>query len=188
MPRVNREYFEIPFDERQEQGFPILSTALYPDSPVVDIACFRGKKDLYSFVKDRMSDVAAGLAETSVSALRQFNSKQVLQETSCDAWYQYEPGRTPQEHLADYMWERLETQRKEFEERLSARAEQVQLQLAEQDQRLQTQRDVEQKRTAKMVTRITVLGIVIALLQVFTLTKDSLLWKIVATCYHWLTD
>jgi type VI protein secretion system component VasF len=82
--------------------------------------------------------------------------------------------------------ERMENERRKFDERLSTRAEDVQLQLASRNQELQAQRDIEQGRIAKWGMRITIVGAVIAFLQVFTLTQDSLLWKVLVRLYQWL--
>ena len=84
------------------------------------------------------------------------------------------------------MWEQLEKRRQDFEERLSVRAENVQVQLAQRDEELQTQRDQERGRNTKLITRVTLVGLLLALAQVLTLTKESVLWKIVAGGYHWL--
>lgn len=81
----------------------------------------------------------------------------------------------------------LALEQRQLDERLAKRDEEIQLTLAERDERLQVQRDIEQGRNTRLITRITLVGILIALAQVFTLTKDSVLWKIVASLYRWLS-
>jgi hypothetical protein len=115
--KANPAWYEIPFDERQGGKVLLLSSGTgNARSDTYDIACFRGKVDLLSLVNElegqRPGAIPAGVRET----YRLGDSLQVLEETSCDYWYPYEPGRTPQEHLSDFMWEQLEKQREEHEE------------------------------------------------------------------------
>jgi hypothetical protein len=188
-PHANPAYFEIPYDERQRDKVLFLSTGTGNSAAdTYDIACFRGEKDLGSLASGLEGQRPGGIPEQHRETMRLGDSMQVLEETGCDSWYRYESGRTPREHLSDLMWERLEEGRREFEKELSARAETVQLQLAERDEHLQARRDQEQARNTKLITRITLIGILIALAQVLTLTKDSLLWKVIAALYHLLTD
>lgn len=118
-------------------------------------------------------------------------------DRKCPKWQPYQPVKSLQQYHLEVSMQRLEELRqqqardlaleqRQLDERLAKRDEEIQLTLAERDERLQVQRDIEQGRNTRLITRITVIGILIALAQVFTLTKDSLLWKLVAKIYYWL--
>jgi hypothetical protein len=217
-PQVNRQYSEIPFDERQEGSLPVLSSDLYPNNPLVDIVCFRGKCDLISLVNDLTGQHPAGFGAHQYKGLREVDSRQVLEETGCDSWYQYEPGRTPQEHLSDSMWEQLEKQRREyeqerekdrraFEERLESERREfdtrLTLQLENDRRRFESNlearleadrrdwiekrdesRGIAEQRNRNSMKLLAAAGLVLALLQVMGMTKDSLLVKGLIRLWH----
>ena len=120
-PQANPSWFELPLEERQEGKILVLSTGGGNSAAdIYDIACFRGKKDLVFLVRESMAeaDLLGGTPTHIRESTRGLASKQVLEKTGCDSWFQYEAGRTPQEHLSDLRWEQLEKQRQEFEIRL----------------------------------------------------------------------
>lgn len=151
-------------------------------------ACFRGVASLVAEIRYYSEEHGGERKATEVV---------IKQQRNCDSWYPYVDGLSPKEHLFMQRFELLEKHRQEFiadlekdrrkyEREERERSERVQLQLAERNEQLQTQRDIEQGRITRWGIRITALGLIIAFLQVFTMTKDSLLWKIVDKLRQWL--
>lgn len=192
-------YFEISPAERQDKVSFAAKDQLGPYSKLtvaMQLGCVAQAYDLDAeacTVPAHLSDHGLISHQTYIS-----NAKVVLEkDRPCNEWYRYSPGLSPREHLYVRMFELLQKQQREweekrevdrraFEERLSARAESVQLELAASGRELQAQRDREQTRSTKLTTRITLVGAAIALAQLLTLTKDSLLWKLIAKIYYWL--
>lgn len=118
-------------------------------------------------------------------------------DRQCPKWKPYSRGKPIQQYYAEVFLQELEKLRQQFQEdwerrqqefsqQLALRDSALELQIAKRNEELQSQRDQEQRRSAVLVTRITMIGLAIALAQVLTLTKDSLLWKVIARCYHLL--
>lgn len=118
-PNANRAYFELPLDERQPENLPALCTGMTTAAPdLTDIACFRGKLDLRLLVSERLQIIhpTGGFPAELNQLFREQASKDVLEtDRECPYWDGYEAGRTPQEHLADYMAAELEQKRQAFE-------------------------------------------------------------------------
>jgi hypothetical protein len=112
-------------------------------------------------------------------------------DRKCPKWQPYSRGKPIQQYYAESFMQELEELRQGFQEdrekERQAFEERSQLALTSRNEELQTQRDQAQTRNATLVARITVVGLIFALAQVLTLTKDSLLWKLIAGCYHWLS-
>jgi hypothetical protein len=108
----NVRFFEIELEER-ESGLRLSKSVSRPSVSSLlircEIACLRRAKDL--------TVLARMLAKPDwPDSVRERCSLEVLRnESGCKEWYPYEPGRTPKDHLADYMWERLEKDRRRFE-------------------------------------------------------------------------
>lgn len=170
---ANREYFEIPFDERQ-QSLSLSTNLGGSAADTTDIACFRGKIDLASLVGDRMGELHGGSPEHVRERMHELISKQVLEEMGCDAWYKYEPGRTPQEHLNDFMWERLEEQRQRYEHDREVERQKFNTELSiklETDRRAwitarDAERDLVKRENDTFIKRFTLIGSVMTAVQV----------------------
>jgi hypothetical protein len=98
-PSVNREYSEIPFDERRPEGLLAVHN-IYHGNQVhtSDIACFRGKIDLGRLAEQHFGslDEPHDIPQLAEWELRGKASKDVLEEDRpCGYWYQYVEGRTP---------------------------------------------------------------------------------------------
>lgn len=121
-------------------------------------------------------------------------------DRKCPKWQPYQPVKSLEQYYAEVFMHRLEELREQqatalaleqrkLDERLSIRDEQLQLTLSGRNEQLQLERGRTQEREAELARRITRAGLVIALIlgsaQILTLTKESLLWKIVAALYHW---
>jgi hypothetical protein len=183
------KHHEIEMHERK-RGQCFRERLSRNDSFPTELACFVWAFPLMQDVRNAAA--VSGLAlDAAAASIISFDRK-------CPEWFAYVPGLSPADHFHRYEMQYLEADRRqyerdverdrrEFEEKLSARAEVVQLQLAERNEALQRERDQEQSKTASLTTRITLVGLAIAVAQVLTLTKDSLLWKAAAGLYHWLT-
>lgn len=127
-PSVNREYSEIPFDERRPEGILEVYNRYHGTQALTsDIACFRGKVDLGQLAEQHFSSLDKPNTQLAEWQLRGKVSKDVLEEDRpCGYWYQYEAGRTPQEHLAELMAANLEEKRKAFELELFELSQKVQ--------------------------------------------------------------
>ena len=90
------------------------------------------------------------------------------------------------EHFLWYQEQEREKDRRAFEERLSQRAEELHKSLALRDEQLQTQRDQAATSTNKLMTRLTVFALALAIAQVLTLTQDSIIAKIAVWTWHQL--
>jgi hypothetical protein len=92
------------------------------------------------------------------------------------------------EHFLWYQEQQRERDRRAFEERLSQRAEELHKSLAMRDEELQTQRDQAATSTNRLMTRLTVLALLLAAAQVLTLTRDSLIAKAAVWVWHLLRN
>lgn len=119
-------------------------------------------------------------------------------DRKCPKWQPYSRDKSIQqfytevflkdlEKLRQQFQEDWERRQREFSQELALRDAALELQIAKRSEELQAERDQEQRRGAKLIARITIIGLVVALAQVLTLTKDSLLWKAIARCYHLLS-
>lgn len=171
-PNPNRLYFELTHDERLPENVPILCLGMPTNvSELVDIACVRGKADLPALVRERLQIInpTAGFSAAHEEyVFRPLASKEILEEDrDCAFWYNYEPGRSPQEHLADYMWEQLEKQRQDFERD------------REKDRRLFEQRlqNESSNFSNKLIIAALILGLAQFLAAFLAMTRDSFFMK-----------
>ena len=102
-------------------------------------------------------------------------------DRQCKGWYPYTPGFDPSEHLAELRMQQSEDDRRRFEEGLSKRAEDLQTALASREEESQS-------RTGRLMTRLTLLAVALAAVQILTgLTSDSLAWKVIVKLWHYLS-
>lgn len=109
-------------------------------------------------------------------------------DIKCPRWRLYTAGKSVQQYYAEDFMLDLEKLRQQFQEDWENRRQEFHLDLAKRDEQMQLQRADAQRQTGKVTTRITVVGLVFALAQVLTLTKDSVLWKVIAWLYHLLAQ
>jgi len=195
---LSPKYHEIEMDDRK-RGQCFQETLGRTESFPTEPACF-----VWAF--PLMQEVA--IVSHAVPDRNKAASTVLSLERQCPDWFRYTPGLSPQEHFHRYEMqrtenarqkyeedrekerrafeERLEQERKAFDERLSIHAEDVVTRLAMRNEQLQIDREKEQARNTKLITRITLVGLFIAMAQVLTLTKDSILWKLIVRFYHWL--
>jgi hypothetical protein len=140
------------------------------------MACFRGRVN-FTAELNRLAD--QGQRNQKAVAL-------VREDRRCEAWYPYLEGFNPMDHFLWYQEQEREKERRAFEERLSKRAEDLQTSLALRDEQLQTQRDQAATSTNTVITRLTVLAVILAAAQVLTMTQESLLAKIALGIWRFL--
>lgn len=170
-------YYEITQEERRGNTF-FERWELSGRSVTTDLACFRGCADLPSeYSKAPNQSDRTAKARLVIDRDRQ-----------CAGWYPFKSGFNPMEHFLWYQEQEREKDRRAFEERLSQRAEELHKSLAERDEQLQGQRDEAATSTNRLMTRLTVLALLLALAQVLTLTRDSLIAKAAVWGWRLLRD
>lgn len=102
----------------------------------------------------------------------------VKRDRECDSFYVHIPGFNPMEHEEVYQMQRLEQDRREFEERLAQRDVDVHTALVKAQQAFQLERERAQEPTANLMKRLTWLAVALAAVQVaIGLTPESLIVK-----------
>jgi hypothetical protein len=164
-------FFEVDPLERRAVFFTHLfnHSLIYRNSFKTELVCFVGRADL-------MAELACLLEESEAIML---NARALLdRDRQCKGWYPFTPGFDPSEHLAELRRQQLEDDRRRFEEGLSKRAEDLQTALASREEESQS-------RTSRLMTRLTVLAVALAAVQILTgLTSDSLAWKGIVKLWH----
>ena len=161
-------FYEITTEERRNTELFFTRWEIRGPSISTDLACFRGLADLRSEYS-REQDTSARNAKATQALTR---------DRQCKGWYPYKTGFNPMDHYSWYQEQEREKDRRAFEERLSQRAEELHKSLALRDEQLQTQRDQAATSTNKLMTRLSYLALGLAVVQVLTLTRDSLIAKV----------
>jgi hypothetical protein len=189
--------FEADPSDRQSGNLFTQATATASHNETAPF-CFRHKADLISEVKRGVAD--QGEWDRIPYDLRQTVALAVIEKgRGCPAWFPYTPGFTPKDHLEDLKMQELEQRRREFEQGVEERRQAFEARL-EADRRkweselsdraevsrqqFEEQLEVRRQESGKIITRLTILAIVIAVWQlivgVLGMTKDSILVKLVA--------
>jgi hypothetical protein len=162
-------YYEASDEERHATPLFFKRWEHRGQSVSTDFVCFRGCADL---PKEYLRDPGETARTTNAMLALERDRK-------CPCWYPYKPGFSPVRHYEWYQDQKREEDRRAFEERLSQRAEDLHKSLALRDEELQLQRDKTDSATTTLMKRLTVLALILAAVQVLTLTRDSLLAKAV---------
>jgi hypothetical protein len=108
----------------------------------------------------------------------------LFKERKCPKWSAYQMGKPLQQYFMELFMQDLEKLRQQFQRDRERDRQDFDKGLATRDQELQTQRHIDQRRANRLITRITLVGVALTLAEVLTLTKESLLWKLLAKIYH----
>jgi hypothetical protein len=135
------------------------------------LVCFLRKADL-------MAESVIGEAGGATEAGALYA---IAQDRECDSFYPHIAGFSPMEHDEIYRMQRLEQDRREFEERLATRDAEVHTALVQTQQAFQLEREKSKEPTDKLMKRLTLLAVILGGGQVaigaMALTSDSLLVK-----------
>jgi hypothetical protein len=139
------------------------------------LVCFLNKADLMA-----ESVIEEAGAVTEAGALYA-----IAQDRECEGFYPHKPGFSPMEHAEVYAMQRLEQDRREFEERLAKRDEEVHTALVKAQQAFQLERDRAQEPTTRLMKRLTWLAVALAAVQVaIGLTPESLIVKAILNVWR----
>jgi len=164
-------FYEIdPLDRKEGDDYRIF---FRHDRIPTDVVCFVHAADLVDGLRDFTNEKDEERVEKLNQALEALN-----RDRKCPKWCLHMPGFDPMDH---YSWSRekeIEDGRRIFEERLSKAARDAQQALADREAESQT-------KTSNLMTRLTLLAIGIAVVQILTgLTKDNLVAKAVVRLWH----
>lgn len=139
------------------------------------LVCFLHKADLMA---ESVLDAAVGGDEAVGGATEAGALYAIAQDRECEWFSPHIPGFSPMEHAEVYRMQRLEQDRREFEERLARHDEDVHTALVKTQQSFQLERERAQQPTTNLMKRLTWLAVGLAAVQVLIgLTPESLIVK-----------
>lgn len=97
--------------------------------------------------------------------------KVITTQRDCISWYPWREFASPREHYEEFKMIQLEQQRQEFEQRIEAERRKFELEL-------QQINEHDRKRTDNIMIGLAIVGVILALAQIFTVTPDSII-------FHW---
>jgi len=144
-------FYEVDTDDRSRPAEFFRHT---PDPHLGEIdthlVCFLRKADLMA---EGVLDEATGVTEAGALYA-------IAQDRDCEWFYPHIPGFSPMEHAEVYRMQRLDQDRREFDERLAKRDEDVHTALVKAQQAFQLERERAQEPTTKLMKRLTWLATV----------------------------
>jgi len=94
----------------------------------------------------------------------------ITKSRNCSSWYPWREFATPKEHYEEFKMLQLEQQRQEFEQKMEKDRRGFELKLEEINEH-------ERKRTDNIMIGLAIVGVILALAQIFTATPDSIIFR-----------
>jgi hypothetical protein len=139
-------FYEIDTEDRSSPAEFFRHTPDVHLGPIdTELVCFLHKADLMA---ECVLNEPAGITDAGAMFA-------IGQDRECESFYPHRAGFSPMEHAEIHRMQRLEQDRREFEERLAKRDEDVHTALVQAQQAFQLEREKSKEPTDKLMKRLT---------------------------------